>query len=128
MISASLPANFAADASRMSLSVSTLVPPLAHERPKRLPHVRAVRRVVREQDGLRVKLGKPRDRATCERHVVAEELVGKRHSSANALEHVADEDESVRRRVEAHAARSVSWGVYDPQAAEHRELVAVFER
>src|SRR5512132_3851929 len=102
IVSASFVPNFRADSSRMSLSVST-VPPSARECAKRLPGTLPVRRVVREQDGLHVKFCEPADRLARERHVVREERVREGHLPFYALQQVADDHESVPRRIQADA-------------------------
>src|SRR2546427_12422715 len=82
MMNASLRPNFAADTSRMSLSVSTLLPfSSAHERAQRPSGAFPVRRVVREQDGLHVKVREPGDRFAGLGHVVGEEIVRERDLS-----------------------------------------------
>src|SRR5207245_7890022 len=87
MMNASLRPNCAADTSRMSLSVSTLLPfSSAHERAQRLSGAFPVRRVVREQDGLHVKVREPGDRFAGLGHVVGEEIVRERDLSLHPLQ------------------------------------------
>src|SRR2546427_4788987 len=127
MMKASLPPTFRADSSRMSLSVSTL-PPLARECAQCLPGTLPVRCVVREQDGLHVKFRESADRFARQRHVIREERVRERDLSFYALQEVADDDESIPRRVETDATGGVTRRVEDAEAAEDRQLVAFVER
>src|SRR5712691_6204576 len=127
IMSASFAPNFRADCSMMSLSVSTL-PPSARERAECLPGTLPVRCVVREQDGLHVKLRKTADRPASERHVIREESVWKRDLPLHALQKVADDHEPVPRRVQADAPRGMTGRVEDAQAAQDRQFVPFVER
>src|SRR2546430_5458507 len=127
MMNASLSPNRWADSSRMSLSVSTL-PPLARECAKRLPGTLPIRCVVREQDGLHVKFCQPADGSARQRHVVREERVRERHLALHALQKVADDDETVTRRVETDASGGVARRADAAQAAEALQLVPFVDR
>src|SRR5258705_9168630 len=119
MMNASLFPNFRADSSRMSFSVSMSPSPLARERPQRLASPLTDRWIVREQDRLHIKLREPCDRAPSQVHVVGEEVVRKGHLAAHALQQITHDEQPTCRRIQTDAPRCVTWGMQDPEPAQH---------